>query len=86
MSTRNHTIKSDLVQVSRLQLKHLEDGTTADLIGGILQLSATSLRLSSKASLDQLRSILDEEVPRWLFGAVCNLHQLRKSVPDLTFR
>lgn len=82
MTVSNDTIQSNLVQVWCLELEHLMNTCSVDLVAGLGDLLGSIIR-ATKARIDNLLSILVQQVER---GQMCtrrDLDQLCKAVPNL---
>jgi len=82
MTEGDNTVEHQLVQVARLEPEHLFDSALADVITDVSQLLVVVLETVS--GLDELLSVLDQEVPDPLLGDGGDLDELGGSVSDLT--
>ena len=85
MAVSNHPIKPDLVQVGRLQLQHLEDACTVDLVRGLTNFGGGVIS-TTETCRNQLFAEFVEQVERRQVSTARNLDQLGKAIADLAFR
>ncbi len=83
MAICNDSIQADLVQVRRLQLQHLVDPFSVDLISRLDQLLRASIR-AAKTLLNQLLAVLVQQVKGVEMRTSRDLDQLREAVADLS--
>jgi len=79
----NDTVKTDLVQVWSLELQHLEDTSTVDLVCSIIDLLLGAVS-TTEASADELLAVLVEQIESWEVTTSGDLDQLCESVSDLS--
>lgn len=85
MSICDDSIETDLVEVGCLELQHLVDTSSVDLVSSLLNLGWRSIG-AAKACLDDLLAVLVEQVERRQVGTRRDLDQLGESVSDLCGR
>lgn len=85
MAVGNDTVKTNLVEVGRLQPQHLVDSLTVDLVGGIPDLLRGTIG-TTEAGVDELLTVSVQEVEGIQMGTGRNLDELGKAVPDLGCR
>ena len=83
MTVGNDTVKTDLVQVWSLELQHLEDTSTVDLVCSIIDLLLGAVS-TTEASADELLAVLVEQIESWEVTTSGDLDQLCESVSDLS--
>jgi len=79
----NDTVKADLVEVWSLELQHLKDTSTVDLIGSVVDLLVSAIG-TTEASANELLAVLVKQVESWEMATSGDLDQLCESVPDLS--
>src|ERR1700730_7660165 len=85
MSISDDPIQSNLMQIRRLQLQHLMDAFPINLIRSLDQLPRTAIR-SPKTLLNQLLTVLIQQVESIEMRTSRNLYQLCETVTDLGCR
>lgn len=85
VSICDDSIETDLVEVGCLELQHLVDTSSVDLVSSLLNLGWRSIG-AAKACLDDLLAVLVEQVERRQVGTRRDLDQLGESVSDLCGR
>lgn len=78
----NHSIKANLMQVWRLKFQHLVDACSIDGIRGVTNFFGCAVG-AAKSSLDQLLTILVEQVKCRKMSTGGNLDELGKPIADL---
>lgn len=84
MTVGNNTVKTDLVKVGCLELKHLVDTVAVDPVTSITDLLGSTV-LATESSLDDLLSVLLEEFESLEVSTCRDLDQLCEPVSDLCF-
>lgn len=84
MAVRNNTVKTDFVKVGCLQLQHLVDASTIDGVSGLTNLLIVTL--ATKASSNQLLTVLVKKIECGLVSTCRDLDQLGKAISDLCLR
>jgi len=84
MTIGNDSVKTNLVKVRRLEVKHSLNSISADLISSLLKLLSTNTgSVAAVSSVDKVLTVLNEQTPGVLVSAVKNLDQLGGSVSGL---
>jgi hypothetical protein len=78
----NDSVEADLMEVGRLQLQHLEDSRTVDLVCGPLEFLGCPV-LATESRVDELFAILVQKVEGGQMRTTRDLDELRKPVPRL---
>jgi hypothetical protein len=78
----NDSVKTDLVEVGGLELQHLVNTTTVDLVGSIANLLGSTLT-ATETGLNELLAVLVEQVEGVEVGTGGDLDQLCETVADL---
>jgi hypothetical protein len=79
----NDSVKTNLVKVGGLELQHLVDTTTVDLVGSIANLLGSTLT-TTETGLNELLTVLVEQVEGVEVGTGGDLDQLCETVTDLS--
>lgn len=82
MTVGNDTVETNLVKVRGLELKHLVDTSSVDLVGRILDLLLSTVGVA-ESSVDELLGVLVEKIECGQVSAGRDLDQLCETVPDL---
>jgi len=83
VAVSNDSVKTNLVQVGGLELKHLVNTSPVDGVGGLGDLLGSTIG-TAKAGADELLTVLVEQVEGVKVSTGGDLDQLCKSVTDLT--
>jgi len=78
----NDTVKTNLVKVWSLELQHLKNTSTVDLVCSIVDLLLGAVS-TTEAGADELLAVLVEQVESWKVTASGDLDQLCEAVSDL---
>lgn len=82
MAICNDSIESNLVEIGRLQLQHLMDAFSIDLVRCVADFIGSAIA-ASEPSANELFAILIQEIKGRKMGARGDFDQLGKAVPDL---
>ena len=84
MTVRNDTIQPNLMKIGGLELQHLVDSVVVDLIRSLLHLLGRIIR-PAKTSVDELLTILVQQVKGIQMSTGRDFDQLRETITDLRF-
>lgn len=84
MTVGNNTVKTDLVEIGRLELQHLVNASTIDGVSGLADLLV--ITFAAEASSNQLLAVLVEQIECGLVSTCRDLDQLSKAISDLRLR
>lgn len=79
------SVKTNLVEVGCLELQHLVNTSSVDLVGGRTDFIRSTVS-TSEGSTDELLAVLVKQIVGWQMSARRDLDQLCESVSDLSLR